>query len=123
MDSRKLGRNDLMERFVREGFRGVSADQLPAMQIWCEEMCIESGEAGYCVAGETLRTVAEWWFEHDESGGIPTRLASAIERSLQSGLPTVFESDDIKTRVRNAVRLREETIGLLIPKSEWDAWR
>lgn len=101
------------------GFQAVPASQFVDLAAWCRDYCEASGDARYCAVGTAFGAVGVWWDEHDEAGGIPSKLADEIETTITRWLPQVLEFQDPADAAPMARALREEVQALLLPPAKW----
>lgn len=108
-----------LERLARDGFAAVPGDQLTDLAVWCRDYCEASGDGRYCSVGETLRSIDDWWREHDEPGGVPTELLREIEHEVMSWLPAVLAAVTPGDGAALARTMREAVQARLLGPSDW----
>ena len=113
MDSSRL------RSLAAEGFEVVPGDLLTTLAAWCREWCVATGDARFCIIGDTLAALDEWRREHDEAGGVPTRLLDDIESHLTRNLAMSISAERPVDGAYWADTMRREVLPLLLPPSQW----
>jgi hypothetical protein len=116
MDQHKL------EQLADRGFRSVGLSELEPLGLWCRDRCEHSGDGRYCLVGETLCALADWWEECDERGGVPSALLSEIEAELMGSLRHIIFDDDFASAAMAAGRLRRSIQVRLLAPTDWRAY-
>ena len=94
---------------------------LTSVAIWCRDWCAATGDGRYCILGEALGALDEWWSEHNERGGVPTALLAELQAVLASRLADVLDAPLPADGASLAALLRDEVCALLLPASAWVA--
>ena len=108
-----------LRRLATEGFAATRGERLSDLAVWCRDIGEASGDARYSSIGEVLRSINDWWAEHDEAGGVPASIVRRLEGLLASYLPDILDLDSPADASPLARLLREETQCLLLAPRDW----
>ncbi len=108
-----------LEQLAEKGFDAVRGTELTDLASWCDDWCVQTGDARFCIVGDTLSTFSDWWDEHSEAGGVPASLLHAASACVRTELPGIITDPEPASASIAAARMRSEFFGLMAHPSEW----
>lgn len=108
-----------LQILATSGFTHLNGDQLEGIVAWCANQCEATGDARFCIVGDTLEGLMDWWTENKT--GVPTRLLAAIELPIRTLLPEVLSAAPAEASAI-AARLRREVGDHLLSTNDWNPW-
>lgn len=122
-DRVESSRGDWTSQLVDHGslkslaFTGVQSRgaEVADLAAWCDDWCIATGDARYCVLASMLTEIADWW----EEQGAPSALLQAIDVAIKRDLAGVLAASTAASGAQLANELRTGVRQFLLPPSEW----
>jgi hypothetical protein len=108
-----------LRELAEQGFSAVRPSELGQVGERAWDHGETSGDARYCSLGRTVLLIHEWWVEHDEQGGVPVSVASALEALLMSRLPGILNAPLASDAAPLARTLREDVEAHLTDPQDW----
>jgi hypothetical protein len=111
----------MLRRLATEGFEGSLLEELETLAAWCWDWGVASGDARFCVLWRVIGAIDNWMSSHEESGGVPLSIVSAMGEELKRRLPDILDEVDWPSAAEQATLLEQNVLAYLTGPEQWVA--